>query len=134
MSEIELVELVTNFLRTQNYSIRHEVPNMGQSVDIVACKGRYVMALEAKIADWKRALKQCDAHVHVADYISLVLARKIAPPALLTRAEDSGYGLILCDPNLGQCRWEIYPRLNRQVWQPQRRAWSKTLRKISYAH
>ena len=131
-TERALVKVVIGFLRQDEYRVRLEVPSMGQSVDIVASKGRYLTFLEAKMSDWRRALNQCRAHTLIADYICLAMARPSAPPALVSEAKSLGYGLILCDPVIAACHWEIRPRINEEIWLPQRQVWSKSLKKIEY--
>lgn len=133
-SERALVSVVTDFLLQNEYRVRHEVPNMGQSIDIVASRGRYLTFLEAKLSDWRRALKQCRAHTLVADYICLAIARKSASSALIEETKELGYGLILCEPTLGMCHWELRPLMNDKIWLPQRQQWAKNLKKIEYVN
>ena len=73
MTEQDFTIEIGHFLQKQNYRIRHEVPNMGQSLDILASRSRWVMAIEAKLENWKRALRQCRAHELVADYICIAI-------------------------------------------------------------
>ena len=51
-NEAALVDHVADFLRKRGYRVRLEVPNMGQSMDIAATKGRWLTAVEAKMRDW----------------------------------------------------------------------------------
>ena len=132
-SELDFVDVLGDFLRSDDYKIRLEVPNMGQSADIVASRGRYVTVIEAKLSDWVRGLRQCVAHEHVADFVCLALAREHASSELKGKISELGYGLILCSPKGRECRWEIKPSRNQRVWKPQRRYWSRALRNIRYA-
>ena len=46
MTEQDFTIEIGNFLQKQKYRIRHEVPNMGQSLDILASRIRWVTAIE----------------------------------------------------------------------------------------
>jgi len=131
-SEKELVHYIADFLRENAYHVRFEVPNMGQSTDIVATKGRWVTSIEVKTSDWKRAMKQCRAHEAVADYVCIGIGNGKVPIALLDEARRAGYGVLHCAPGTHQCRWALKPRLNKKLWMPQRRKWSETFGAIDY--
>jgi Holliday junction resolvase len=131
-SEQDLVADVVGFLNGQGYRVRCEVPNMGQSVDIVATKGRWVTFVEAKLAHWRRAFSQCEAHETVADYICVAVASVSVAVEFFEEACDRGYGIIHCERGR-DCRWVVRPRRNEKVWLPQRRHWGKYLKVIAYA-
>ena len=129
--EDEMVDALTVFLSNNGYRVRTEVPNMGQSAALVATKGRWVLVIEAKMGDWKRALNQCLAHEIVADYIALAVASRSISSALVTEIEKLGYGLIHCDRKDGSCAWIAKPKFNRQIWKPQRSVFSQRIRKVN---
>lgn len=128
--ESDLVDYVVDFLVTQNYNVRLEVPNMGQSADIVALKGRWLTIIEAKIHDWKRGVNQCKAHENVADYICVAISTASISQTLVYHANINGYGIIHCNPKDGECKWFIRPKQNRKVWLPQRRFLLKNMRSM----
>jgi len=130
--ESDVVRAVTQFLSDSGYRVRAEVPNMGQSADLVATRGRWVTFIEAKMKDWRRALDQCRALEHVADFICLAVRCDSPSETLLKAVRDSGYGLIGVSPGAGDVRWHHPPALNRRVWPPQRRALSGNLREIRH--
>lgn len=132
--ESEVVRRVTDLLVSENYRVRHEVPNMGQSADIVATRGNCVTFIEAKVRDWRRALQQCVAHQQVADFICIAVATKSVSDALISEIETCGYGLILCYPNNGHCEWIKLPRRNENIWRPQRQRLVSLMRKIEYVY
>jgi hypothetical protein len=131
-TERAIVESVTRFLQRQRYRVRHEVPNMGQSADIVATRSRAVIFVEAKVAHWRRALEQCRAHESVADYICLAVGLASIPDGLLLAVCKNGYGLIACGPSDRKCRWVRKPVRNRSVWSPQRRRLTSLMGVIDY--
>jgi len=106
---------------------------MGQSADIVATRGRWVTFIEAKVAHWRRALAQCQAHEQVADFICVALASVSLADEFLRTARERGYGVIHCDLPGEKCEWVVRPQKNRNVWGPQRKHWSRFLRTIDYA-
>jgi hypothetical protein len=128
-----VVEVVTRFLTGDRYRVRLEVPNMGQSADIVATKGRWVTMIEAKTKDWGRAFVQCRAHELVADFVCVALLARAPSSALIYKLSETGYGLILVSPVDGRCSWYARPVRNREVWKPQRRRLSFALKAVSYA-
>lgn len=132
--EHAVVRELVAFLRREGYRVRLEVPNMGQSADLVATRGRWAMFVEAKVADWRRALEQCRAHQQVADFVCVAIATLTPSASLLGEATRLGYGVIHCEPDSLRCRWALRPRLNKRVWPPQRRQWAKAIRAVSYAH
>ena len=131
--EYEIVEVVVELLNSEGYKVRLEVPNMGQCADIVATNGRWITFIEAKIYNWKRAFKQCIAHELVADYICVALASVKYSPKLVDEAQKLGYGIIHCNRIDGKCKWILRPRLNKNIWKPQRQILSKSLKEIEYA-
>lgn len=134
LTEFDLVHSITGFLVSEDYKVRHEVSNMGQSIDIVATRGRWVTAIEAKKSNWKRAIQQCKAHTLVADYIVLALALKRIPSQLETILSENGWGLILLDNSLESWNWIIKPQINTKVWKPQRERFAVEFRKINYGN
>ena len=131
-SELRLVQSVVDHLVNEGYRVRLEVPNMGQSIDVVATKNRWITAIEAKTTDWRRALVQCRAHVLVADFITVALGLRKPPAALADALHQNGWGLLMFDQTTDAWRWEIRPKRNDRVWRPQRRRFSEGLRRISY--
>lgn len=132
ITEFRMVCSVTEHLFGEGYRVRLEVSNMGQSIDVVATKNRWITAIEAKRTDWRRALLQCRAHLMVADFIVIALALKNVPTELSQTLHANGWGLLMYDSTSGEWRWEIKPRKNKRVWQPQRRRFSEHMRKVNY--
>ena len=130
--EEELVLALSQFLASTGYRIRHEVPNMGQSADLVATRGRWVTIVEAKLRNWRRALEQCRAHEQVADFVCIALLGAQASDALVREVESTGYGLVLVSSADGKCQWITQPTRNKSVWRPQRRMLSESLRLIRH--
>jgi hypothetical protein len=131
-SERYVVQKVVQFLRAMDYRTACEVPSMGQSIDVVALKGRWLMCVEVKLADWRRGLGQCRAHRLVADYVALAVATAHVPASLREAAAAAGVGIIHFDRSLDTCVWALRPTLIREMWPPQRRQLSSAIRDIGY--
>lgn len=129
--EHQLVSKLIEFLKSENYRVRLEVPNLGQSVDLVATRGRWVTLIEVKIHDWRTAIKQCRAHEHVADFICIAVGTNTVSETACREVENLGYGLIHYTGN-GQFSWILQPERNRLLWKPQRGKLSLALREIEY--
>ncbi|WPQ64582.1 hypothetical protein SIO70_06845 [Chitinophaga sancti] len=118
--EYSVVKHISTYLKELDYDILHEVPNMGQSVDIVGQKGRWLTFIEVKINNWNRAFDQCKTHELVADFIFIGIATKKVSEQLKIKAKEKGYGIIHFNPNNNLCEFIIKPSLNKKIWLPQR--------------
>lgn len=130
MSETLLVDRLSRFLSDDGYSVRLEVPNMGQSADVVATKNRWVMFVEAKLDNWRRALAQCTAHEQVADFVCVAIGTVSVSDDLKREAAARGYGVIHWSPKGGEFVWVLEPKRNVDVWKPQRERLARDLRRI----
>jgi len=119
-TEQQLVEGLVEYLEASGFSVKREIPNMGQSVDVVAHKNEQLWLIEAKRKDVGRAIAQCRAHELVADYICIALLSDSVSLSTRTELERLGYGLLLYCMSESYWRWEVEPRLNGDVWYPQR--------------
>lgn len=130
-TEQDIVDAVVRLLSESGYRVRIEVPNMGQSADVVATRGRWVTFIEAKKHDWRTALDQCRAHELVADYICIAVGTKSISDAFREEATAAGYGVIRCE-SAENCEWVLQPQRNVSLWRPQRARLSQVLRCISH--
>ncbi len=135
VSENEMIgRIVALFRRRSGYRIVREVPNMGQSVDIVAAYRNCLVAIEVKRSDWHRALNQCNAHRAVADFICIAIGTKTVSPALQEEASRLNYGIIHCPPDGNMCTWAARPKKNARVWKPQQEVFKRRILEIDHGH
>ena len=127
--EHRLVSMLVAFLIGRGYNVREEVPNMGQSIDVVATRGRWVTAIEVKVSDWRKGLQQCRAHQLVADFICIAVGTQSVSEALRQSARESGLGVLHVASN-GLCKWDIHPSRNALIWLPQRHVFARQMRPI----
>lgn len=128
--ETELISKVTDFLIQHDYKVRLEVPNSGQSADLVAEKMDCILIVEAKLKNWRRALVQCKTHENIADRVCIAWGAKGVPDKLLGEVKKLGYGIIHCSGQAGICEWKVKPQRNMKVWHAQRNHWEKFLKEV----
>lgn len=120
-SERELIILLErHFSRMEDSIIWLEVPNMGQSVDMVVQIGKRLYLIEAKLKNWETALRQCQAHQLVADYIYIAVATHKISSGLYNKAEELGYGILHLDQDGNSITEIIKAKRNKGLWKPQR--------------
>ena len=133
-SEKDLLSHLIAYLKKDGYNVKIEVPNMGQSADLVATKGRWVTFIEAKMNNWERALNQCIAHETVGDYIYIAIASVSVSNKLREKINHLGYGIIHCNPYSGKCSIELKAQCNSKIWFPQRTVFLEKMKEIEYAY
>lgn len=71
--EVDLVEPLTAYFETRGYSVRLEVPVYRNRADMVAYNDDEMVAVELKLKNWKRALRQASYYQLGADvtYIAM---------------------------------------------------------------
>ena len=112
---------IISYLRRKKYSVFIEIPNMGQSVDLVAQRGRWLTFVEVKLNNWNRALTQCKNHEIVADYIYVAIATKSVSVRFLEISEKKGYGILHYDHKSNKVSVVLEAKHNKKVWEPQRK-------------
>lgn len=131
LTEQQLTEkLVWNFFNTNK--VWYEVPNMGQSVDVVVDLDGFLTFIEVKIKNWTKAIEQCMAHEIVADYIYIAIATKGVPKNFINEATTRGYGIL--HYNWDYQSWELIKKSvkNKNIWKPQRQVLDSKLKLMSY--
>jgi Holliday junction resolvase len=126
-SERELVRTLARFLQTDGFECFFEVPNMGQSVDLVLKKNGSLYLIEAKLKDWKRGLQQCRAHQLVADFICIAMGSNFISQELLNQANELGVGVLNYDMSLQVFHHALEPVKNQNYWKPQRTVFENNL-------
>jgi hypothetical protein len=104
ITEKELVErLVANAPYTPIQSLGLEVRSHGRArADVMLLANGELIAIEAKVKDWKRALGQAVLNKYCADRSYVALLDSRITPAVKTEARLHGIGLIAVGENM--CR------------------------------
>lgn len=66
--EVDLVEPISQYFQDQDYSIELEVPVYRNRADMIAYTETELIAVELKLKNWKRALRQASYYQLGADY------------------------------------------------------------------
>ena len=129
-SEYEMVKIVVRFLRDNGYTVETEIPFYSSSIDIVGEKNGKVLAIEAKLGNWKRGLEQCRNHHLVADYVSVVMGSVSISERLVALARAQGFGVFHCSPRDGVIREVVEPKQSFAIWKSAQDHFVKNFRAI----
>lgn len=95
--EAELVMPVRTYFEQDGFTVFHEVRIGFCRADLVACTDETVIAVELKLADWKKAMVQAKNYQLAAEYVYLAFPLK-KTNLVLKRASDQldqeGIGLL----------------------------------------
>lgn len=134
LKESDLVNYLINYLSEKEYIVKNEVPNLGQSVDIVAKKGKWLTFIEVKLFNWRKAIIQCRAHELIADYIYIAISTKKISKEFHQIATSRGYGIIKIDAYSKDIDIILKANMNKKYWKPQRDIFYNKFKEIEYAH
>ena len=134
-TEYQFVLELCRFLKTLGFKTLTEVPDMGQSIDILAYKGEEFTAIEVKLhGGWRRGLQQCHGHRLVADYICFAIASANISQDLILEAEKRGYGLFHYDRDLSKCYEALAPQRNENVYPAQVEQFKRIIMEVDNWH
>ena len=71
--ELELIKPVSDYLKKQGYLVKHEIRIGYCRADLVGFQKEKVVAVELKLADWKRAIIQVKNYQLGADYVYIAV-------------------------------------------------------------
>jgi len=93
-TEKEYCDFLVGELERSGYSVFQEVPFFSGLVDIVAYHKERVIAIEVKLRDYKRALRQARKHILFADEVYVAMPQKRAIYLDWNLADNLGIGLM----------------------------------------
>jgi len=113
-TEEGVVRAVCRAFRSDGYVVAREVPFMTKRIDTAAVRprGRTVVAIEAKRADWMSGLSQALTYQLWAHKVYVAMVAGNAGGVDETILRRYGVGLLLVD---GEVRTRIAPRISRVV-------------------
>ncbi len=105
MREEELRSPVTDFFHREGRSVYHEVPINGRIADVVA-SGSDLVAVELKLTDWKKGLKQAIGYqlACTRSYLCLPFDRALKMTYKSYYFEREGVGVLGCLQAKGEVR------------------------------
>jgi len=97
--ESELREPITTWLQDAGFDVQLEVPILSHRADLVGSRGTTVTAVEMKLHQWARALRQAIAYQLAADHVWVAMPLAEASRAYRQRwtFEAEGVGLLAVD-------------------------------------
>jgi hypothetical protein len=97
---------VRTHLLDEGFVVRREVPFLSKRIDIVGVQSesRQILAVEAKVRDWRKGLRQALTYRLCADEVYLALAAPYAKRADRGLLAEFGVGLMAVD---GSARLEL---------------------------
>lgn len=115
ISENELYPIIIDYFSQKGFKCYREVKYYTRKIDIIATKKNQICAIEAKIANWQKALQQaltckiCAQEVYIAmwhDFIHRIPKKKVKK-----------YGLGLLEIN-GEVKEIIKPKKSKLFYKP----------------
>lgn len=119
-----------NFLESfneKNYKLICEVPVFCRSIDVVKYNtvSQEVSAIEFKLADWKRAIKQALKVGICFDYLEICIPKPKTAKAMdtiVSSCSDLGIGLYLYDYENGLFEYILRPKHTENIWAIQKKS------------
>jgi len=128
LSERELVELSVPLLEKQWSSVVYtEVPIFSRCADAVAVKDEDVRAIEFKLRDWRRAVRQAKRHLVAVDYTYVCMPRPKTNrclEAIVKECKSASVGLMFVVVDADEPGVEEILPAERStiVWEPEKHA------------
>ncbi|HYM40808.1 MAG TPA: hypothetical protein VEY12_11840 [Thermoplasmata archaeon] len=97
--EAELTAPVTAWLAGTGHRVVSEVPILGRRADLIGARDGSLVAIELKLRDWRKALRQAIAYQLAADraWVAMPLAAASSAYRERWRFEADGVGLLAVD-------------------------------------
>lgn len=99
IKERTLLNRVERYFRNKNFQTCKEVPLLDNSIDLVAYDNKFskIIAVEVKVANWKRALQQAMLYQLCAHQVYVALWSNSLNKINLNNFNELGIGLISVD-------------------------------------
>lgn len=110
--EEDLYKYLVKYYRNQDYSIEVEVPIYRNRIDLIAFNNKHLIAVELKLKDWKRALRQATYYQLGADlsYIAMPFYQALKVYRRTGQLESKGVGLLAVLLDRSEVRELIKPK------------------------
>jgi len=121
MTEQDMVEAVVGRLRRNGISAAVGVPFMWRCIDLLLVGEDCIEAIEFKLRDWRRGIRQAQDHLLGADYAYICIPSREPTAQLAQACAESGIGLLLFDAGSHEPFEVAIPATRSdRVWQPGR--------------
>lgn len=114
MAEVALVRRLEWFFRDLGYVAAKEVPVSTRLVDLycVDPESGTTIAVEAKLSDWRRAIRQATVYKMAADFVFIALPQRAISGECMSACTAAGIGAIAV-PRRGRARFVLRAPPNR---------------------
>lgn len=132
MTEQEMVEDVHRRLKGKHIQAYREVSFLSRSIDLLLCQDDEITAIEFKLRDWRKGIRQAEECLIGADFAYVCLPKRKKPRnGYLTRAFlRTGIGLFTFEPEGDSPLIKVIPaRKSNLLWEPWKR---RLLAKIAF--
>lgn len=92
--ESSMTTKVSEYFKNKGYQTSNEVSVIGKKIDLVAFNKRNSIAVELKVKDWNRALRQATIHQLVADYVYVAIWHEFIHRVNIEKFKQLGVGLL----------------------------------------
>lgn len=92
--ESSMTAKVSEYFKNKGYQTSDEVPIIGKKIDLVAFNKRNSIAVELKVKDWQRALRQAVIHKIVADYVFVAIWHEYIHRVDIDQFKQLGVGIL----------------------------------------
>jgi hypothetical protein len=116
VSENDLYPPIIRYFQKQGYFIELEIPIHRNRIDLVAYNNKYTIAVELKLRNWHRALRQAAYYQLGSDlaYIAMPLHQAIEVWKRPWELQNEGVGLLAILLNKSEVREIIKPRVSKK--------------------
>lgn len=107
--EERLRKPVHKFLESENYTVFDEVRLFSRRIDIIAKRRSNLVAVELKVRDWRKAIRQACLNLRVSDFSFIALPElALSRASEIVRSEAHHWGIGLLSVN-GTARKIVKP-------------------------
>ena len=114
--EVDLYKPIIQYFQNQNYSIELEVPIHRNRIDLIAFNNDHLIAVELKLKNWQRALRQATYYQLGADlsYIAMPFYQALIAYRSARQIEYKGVGLFGVLLDRSEVRELIKPKVSQK--------------------
>lgn len=100
-SEADMVNIIKAFFEKEGFKVVTEVPMLSKRIDVVCLEKEMqdIIAIEAKLQNWKRGLQQASTYRIGSDLVYLAIQRDFSHRVDKNLLRKMSVGLIVVDQN-----------------------------------
>ncbi|MBD3189088.1 MAG: hypothetical protein GF308_00505 [Candidatus Heimdallarchaeota archaeon] len=115
VAEKDLYPIIIDHFIQKGFKCYLEVKYYSRKIDIIATKGKIIFAIEAKIANWQKALQQALTCKICANKVYIAMWHNFIHRIPLNKVKQYGIGLLEIDGNVKEI---IKPKKSKLFYKP----------------